>query len=111
MIRAVYQGMATETVAAVHLRARRLIAEGQQTVDGGRIAFRQIRAAVHRTGVIGGVALLAQPWGASLEQRHIVRAVRRMTVGAVLGHRAVFPQERAAAVRVTGVAGLVHAVL
>src|SRR5260221_14559913 len=98
MIRAMNERMAAEAIAAIHLRARRLIAQRQQASDGGGIAVREIGAAVHGTGVIRRMALLAQPGRPRLEERAIVRTMRRVTVGAVFRHRAMLPEERAAPV-------------
>src|SRR5579871_6971874 len=107
VVGSVNHGVAAQAVAAVHLGPRRLIAGGKQAIDGGRRPVGQIGAAVDRTGVIGAVAVLAQPRRALLEQRGIGGAVRGMAVGAVVGDRAVLPQERAATVGVAGVAGVV----
>src|SRR5882757_1294896 len=111
MIRTMNERMAAKAITAIHLRARRLIAQWQQASDGGCIAVREIGAAVHGTGVIRRVALLAQPGCSRLEERAIVRTMGRVAVGAVFRYRRVLPEERAAPVRVTGVAGFVHAVL
>src|SRR5258708_1158103 len=111
MIRTMNQRMAAEAIAAVHLRARRPIAQWQQASEGGWIAVREIGPAVHGPGVIRRVALLAQPGRPRLEERSIVRAMGRMAVGAVFRHRGMLPEERAATIRVAGVAGFVHAVL
>src|SRR5512142_1145729 len=54
------------------------------------------------------VAFLAQEGRARFQQGLDIGSVRRMAVGAVLGHRLVFPQERPALFGVAGVTGLGH---
>ena len=56
------------------------------------------------------MTLLAQQRTRGDEELLVVRAVRRVTVDATVAHRRVLEQERAALLRVTGEADLVHAV-
>src|SRR6185312_9829934 len=58
----------------------------------------------------GGMALLAQPRSAGLQQRGIVGAVRRVAVGTVFLHRLVAPQERPAPLGMAGITGFVDRV-
>src|SRR5207249_10637899 len=105
MIRTVDHGVAAEAVACVQLRTGTLLLKRQQPVDGRAVAARQVGAAVHRAGMVRGMAFLAQPRCPRLEQRGIVRAMRGVAGGAVLLHRLVTPQERAAPLGMTGVTG------
>ena len=57
------------------------------------------------------VTRLAEKWRAYLEQRRLHRAVRVVTVAAVLGDRLVFPEERSAVFGVAAGAGFVDGVL
>src|SRR5262249_40077695 len=63
-----------------------------------------------RVGRRRRVALLAEVWARREEHGLVVRAVRLVAIEAVLAHRRVFPQERAALFGVARVAGVVHSV-
>src|SRR2546430_11323482 len=80
------------------------------TVHGRGVAARQVGARIDRAGMVRGMALLAQPRCPGLEQRGIVRAMRGVAGGAVLLHRLVTPQERAAPLGMAGITGLVDRV-
>ena len=62
--------------------------------------------AVRRLTVVGPVmTLVAQERRTRFQQRRDIRAMRGMTVGAILVNRLVFPQKRTALLGVTGEAG------
>ena len=54
------------------------------------------------------MAALAQKWLSDAQQTSLRRPVRVMAIGAILGHRLVFPQEWSAFFRVTLRAGFQH---
>ena len=56
----------------------------------------------------GCVTTLAQPGPAVLQQIFVIGTMRDMAIGAVFGHRLVFPQERPAFLGVAVVAGFVN---
>src|ERR1035437_6676409 len=67
------------------------------------------REPARRNGMpAAGVTLLAEPRTRDLEHLLVRRAVHIMAVRAVLGHRRVLPEVRAALLAVAGEAGLVH---
>ena len=96
-------------VRPVHLRMAIDAAPGEQEARSAGAAARQPgRRARHGGMARHRMALLAQQRRILLQPRLIDRTVRVMAQGAVLGHRRMLPQERAALFRVAGVAGLVH---
>ena len=56
------------------------------------------------------MALLAQEWDRCDQQRQLIRAVREMTIQAILAHRRVLEQERSALLRMALIAGFVDRV-
>src|SRR6185436_19613385 len=91
-----------------------VVAVGARTVEQpvaarrGIFERRDAQTVVERTGVARvGVALLAQVRDLGLLQLEVVRAVRGVAVQAVLPHRRMLPQERAALLGMAGVALLV----
>jgi hypothetical protein len=53
------------------------------------------------------MALLAQKWDRCDQQRQLIRAVREMTIQAILAHRGVLEQEGSALLRMALIAGFV----
>lgn len=74
---------------------------------GSGIAANQVGAAVQGSRMVRNVTLLAQVRLPDLQQRRVVRAVRRMTIRASVGDRFVFPQEWSALLGMAGVAGII----
>ena len=101
---AVHAGPATE------LCRWALVGHTLCAVDADDVPAGQIAAAVQGLAVVTAVALLAQEGCAGLEQGRIGRAVGGVAVGAIVGYRAMLPQEWAAFFSMAGIAGLVDAV-
>src|SRR6476620_3670263 len=108
MVGAMDEDVTVEARAGRELRARRRRGHLLLPVDRRHIATGEVGAAVDLCGVVAGVALLAQIGRARLEQRRQGRAVRCVAADAAFDDRRVLPEERAALLGVTGVAGLVH---
>ncbi len=96
-------------IRPVHLRMTIHAASREQECGSAAAASRQPAAGIRDRGMAGHrVALLAEQWRGLRQQHRARRPVREVAQGAVLGHRRMFPQERPALFRVTGVAGLIH---
>src|SRR5208282_4038569 len=94
-------------VRPVHLAVAVGAAAREQEARG--LTPRQTRSGCRHTRVIRlRVTLLTQQRRSAQEQGWIDRAMRRMTIAAILRDRRVLPQERTALFRVAGIASLVQ---
>ena len=106
-----YQYMAVQAVAGVHLCPGSRIGQWIFAIDRSDVSVLQVGTTVDLVGVITAMAILTEPWRTLLEQRCIDRSVRRMAVRAIVDDWTVFPKEGTAFFGVTGVAGLVDRAL
>lgn len=90
-----HQGAARGTVRAVNLGMTVDTAAGEQE-GAWRSARKTLRCVGDGRMPRALVTRLTQERRAHLEQRRLHRTVRLMAVGAVLGHRLVFPEKRPA---------------
>jgi len=111
MVGTMHDRMAAQTCTPGDLSTGGRIGQRVQTINSSYIAALQIGAAIELRTVITAMALLAQPRSTRLEQGSIGRAVRRMTVAAIIDHRAVFPEEGTAFFGMAGIAGFIQGIL
>ncbi len=103
--------MAKQATPGIALSCRALASQRDGTVAGGHVSGRQVGTAVKILAVVTRVTVLAQHGGPRRQQRHLVRAVRRVAVRAVVDNRRMLPQKGTALFRMARVAGLVNRVL
>src|SRR5271166_2654832 len=91
----------------MHLAMAVSAAAGEQEARG--LTLREARTGRRHTRMIRlRVALLTQQRRSARQQRRVDRAMRAMTIAAILGHRRVLPQERAALFCMAAVARLIQ---
>ena len=111
MVGAMYQHVTVHAVAPIQLGSGSSRGQRSIAIHRGEIASLQIGTAVELGSVVAAVAVLAQPGCALFEQGRVHGSVRRMAIAAIVRHRAVLPQERAALFGVAAVAGLIDRAL
>ncbi len=97
--------------AEVPLSGWALAGEWEAASSGGHVAGGQVCPAVQVLAVVTGVTGLAQHRWTHLQERCQIGAVRRVAVGAIVDYGGVLPEEGAALLRVTDVAGLIDRAL
>ena len=103
--------MTAQAAACIPLRCRALASQRNLAIGRSYVSVGQAPTAIQVLGVIAGVTALAQHRDTHFQQRRHIRTVRRVTVGAVVRDRLMFPEEWTALLRMARGTRLVDGLL